>query len=95
MFDNVGSSIGHRSCIQAKLAINSKFTDRFKNRPISIFFQFTDHFRKKWGCTTFEGNFCDTMMMLFQLVITITILIILMLIFYLSVIYLPTKSRTI
>ena len=34
------------------------------------------------------------MLMLFQLVITITILIILMLIFYLSVIYLPTKRLT-
>ena len=31
--------------------INSKFTDRFgfKNRPISILYQFTAHFRKKWG----------------------------------------------
>ena len=39
-----------------------------------------------------ENNFCDTMLMLFQLVITIMILIILiMLIFYLSVIYLLTK----
>ena len=30
-------------------AINSKFTDRFgfKNRPVSILYQFTDHFRKK------------------------------------------------
>ena len=41
-----------------------------------------------------ENNFWDTMLMLFQLVITIMILIILiMLIFYLSVIYLLTKRK--
>ena len=50
--------------------------------------------RIKVDSTQLEGNFCDTMLMLFQLVITITILIILMLIFYLSVIYLPTKRLT-
>ena len=49
--------------------------------------------RIKVDSTQLEGNFCDTMLMLFQLVITIMILIILiMLIFYLSVIYLPTKT---
>ena len=42
--------------------------------------------RIKVDSTQLEGNFCDTMLMLFQLVITIMILIILMLIFYLSVI---------
>ena len=41
--------------------------------------------------TQLEGNFCDTMLMLFQLEITI---IIFMLIFYRSVIYLPTKRLT-
>ena len=42
--------------------------------------------RIKVDSTQLEGNFCDTMLMLFQLVITIMILILLMLIFYLSVI---------
>ena len=40
-----------------------------------------------------ENNFWETMLMLFQLVITIMILIILMLIFYLSVVYLLTKRK--
>ena len=40
-----------------------------------------------------ENNFCDIMLMLFQLVITFMILIILiMIIFYLSVIYLLKKK---
>ena len=40
-----------------------------------------------------ENNFWDTMLMLFQLVITIMILIILMLIFYLIVVYFLTKRK--
>ena len=51
--------------------------------------------RIKTDSTPLERNFYDTMLMLFQLVITIMILIILMRIFYLSVLlYLPTKRLT-
>ena len=49
-----------------------------------------DTVRIQVGSTQLEGNFCETMLMLFQLVITI----ILMLIFFPSVIYLPTKRLT-
>ena len=49
--------------------------------------------RIKADSTPLERNFYDTMLMLFQLVITIMILIILMRIFYLSVLlYLPTRG---
>ena len=49
--------------------------------------------RIKTDSTPLERNFYDTMLMLFQLVITIMILIILMRIFYLSVLlYLPTRG---
>ena len=54
-----------------------------------------NNIRTKKDSARLEGNFCETMFVLFQLVITIAILLILVRLFYLSVfLYLPTKRLT-